>query len=613
MVTTGRLEGSLASGCSAKYRFIWRMRSLCIPHCRSTNYPLSPGLLRGCRPNKSHVLVSNVAKKFCWANPLSLHVSNVPVELTVTSLSDAIEKRFGNVSIKLLPSRENLPKYEAYVVFKTEAGFRSILNALSDNEGFIIGEPGKKIDWLERQKEKAQRKLEAAKASFKVFECSVNKRRVLDASHEIASLNLGLRMRSTTNHKGDHVVGEPAVNALRGRNNCNSPAFLQLLSRHIKFCRTRAADLHAKQREESKREERLKNAIERGVTAEMQSTSAFEQLHMLRDGLEQSTVCSVCLGFLGENSGGMVSLTRCGHIFCTSCLEEYFQSKGTGPHGNVPCITCRKPFDLKSVRKVDPKKTKDRDDFARQRQAAKSMVERIAEALDESNGQLNAEMWESLYLAFDTPVGYTNFGHATYTAIPSHFLAHLHNASRLPPDASSRSKIDDLNHLSTKLRALLEDISRDELSVVFASSKSGVKHIGFVLGIAGIQCRSLFRGQAEHEAERALEEWKGDNSVRVLVVQAGAAACGLTLTAASRMYIMEPFLKHEEEKQAYARLHRYGQSKEVICKVYYTPVSVESRLLEWRKRAEVNKENGEEIIYAKLREQTRFLLGIDNK
>jgi hypothetical protein len=25
------------------------------------------------------------------------------------------------------------------------------------------------------------------------------------------------------------------------------------------------------------------------------------------------------------------------------------------------------------------------------------------------------------------------------------------------------------------------------------------------------------------------------------------------------MFILEPFIKHEEEQQAYARLHRYGQ------------------------------------------------------
>ena len=37
--------------------------------------------------------------------------------------------------------------------------------------------------------------------------------------------------------------------------------------------------------------------------------------------------------------------------------------------------------------------------------------------------------------------------------------------------------------------------------------------------------------------------------------------------------------------QAYARCHRYGQTNNVHVKVYYVPVTVERRLLEWRKRA----------------------------
>lgn len=51
------------------------------------------------------------------------------------------------------------------------------------------------------------------------------------------------------------------------------------------------------------------------------------------------------------------------------------------------------------------------------------------------------------------------------------------------------------------------------------------------------------------------------------------------------MFIMEPFQRIEEEQQAYARCHRYGQEHAVHVKCYYAPTSVESRLLEWRKRA----------------------------
>ena len=51
------------------------------------------------------------------------------------------------------------------------------------------------------------------------------------------------------------------------------------------------------------------------------------------------------------------------------------------------------------------------------------------------------------------------------------------------------------------------------------------------------------------------------------------------------MFLMEPFIRQEEEQQAYARCHRYGQQKDVCVKIYYAPVSVESRLLSWRKKA----------------------------
>lgn len=156
---------------------------------------------------------------------------------------------------------------------------------------------------------------------------------------------------------------------------------------------------------------------------------------------------------------------------------------------------------------------------------------------------------------------------------------------------------------------LLEDLPKNELSVVFASSKATVQHLVCILEMHGIGCRGLFNGQTHQNSERALSEWHSEPDVLVLVVQSGAAACGLTLTAARKMFLMEPFLQHEEEKQAYARLHRFGQTDEVNCKVYYAPVSIESRLLEWRKRASGRSNEDENTVFAPLRV---VLDGIDN-
>ena len=78
-----------------------------------------------------------------------------------------------------------------------------------------------------------------------------------------------------------------------------------------------------------------------------------------------------------------------------------------------------------------------------------------------------------------------------------------------------------------------------------------------VLDLFDIRCRSLFVGQNVESTESAVLEWQSNNEdslddlpCPVLLVQAGAAASGLTLTAASKMFLMEPFLRYSEELQA---------------------------------------------------------------
>jgi hypothetical protein len=78
-----------------------------------------------------------------------------------------------------------------------------------------------------------------------------------------------------------------------------------------------------------------------------------------------------------------------------------------------------------------------------------------------------------------------------------------------------------------------------------------------ILGYFDIPCRSLFVGQNSESSERAVLEWQSKNEngldelpYPVLLVQAGAAASGLTLTAASKMFLMEPFPRYSEELQA---------------------------------------------------------------
>ena len=50
------------------------------------------------------------------------------------------------------------------------------------------------------------------------------------------------------------------------------------------------------------------------------------------------------------------------------------------------------------------------------------------------------------------------------------------------------------------------------------------------------------------------------------------AAVGLTLTAASRVYLLEASLDPAQEAQAAGRIHRLGQTKEVLVRRFYFKV-----------------------------------------
>jgi len=143
---------------------------------------------------------------------------------------------------------------------------------------------------------------------------------------------------------------------------------------------------------------------------------------------------------------------------------------------------------------------------------------------------------------------------------------------------------------SAKVRRLLADLAAlgdDEegvplKAVVFSSHKWAVKHLDRALAGAGVSHVTIVKESTSTNranVETAVARWNTDPNCRVFLLHAGAAAAGLTLVAARKVFLMEPFLSHGMELQALNRCHRIGQTRPVSCVTYYAARTIEERML----------------------------------
>ena len=70
-----------------------------------------------------------------------------------------------------------------------------------------------------------------------------------------------------------------------------------------------------------------------------------------------------------------------------------------------------------------------------------------------------------------------------------------------------------------------------------------------------------------------------DERPKIMIMMVRTGACGVTLTAATRIYLMEPCFNPSTEIQIAGRIHRLGQSKDVLCKKFCFKDCVESCII----------------------------------
>ncbi|OIW32178.1 hypothetical protein CONLIGDRAFT_652963 [Coniochaeta ligniaria NRRL 30616] len=144
----------------------------------------------------------------------------------------------------------------------------------------------------------------------------------------------------------------------------------------------------------------------------------------------------------------------------------------------------------------------------------------------------------------------------------------------------------------TKTRALLHDLiahkkmgeeKPDEppyKSVVFSGWTSHLDLIQLALEQAGITYTRLDGKMSRTARGYALDAFRDDPNVQVILVSITAGGVGLNLTTANSVYVMEPQFNPAAEAQAIDRVHRLGQKREVRTVRYIMKDSFEEKMLE---------------------------------
>ncbi|THH02609.1 hypothetical protein EW026_g285 [Hermanssonia centrifuga] len=121
-------------------------------------------------------------------------------------------------------------------------------------------------------------------------------------------------------------------------------------------------------------------------------------------------------------------------------------------------------------------------------------------------------------------------------------------------------------------------------TVVFSQWTSMLDKIEDALEAAQIRYDRLDGTMKRDDRTRAMEALKHDPGCEVLLVSLKAGGVGLNLTAAQRVYLMDPYWNPAVENQAVDRIHRLGQTRPVTTIKLIIENSIEARLLEVQKK-----------------------------
>ncbi|KAI0030206.1 SNF2 family N-terminal domain-containing protein [Vararia minispora EC-137] len=252
-------------------------------------------------------------------------------------------------------------------------------------------------------------------------------------------------------------------------------------------------------------------------------------------------------------------LTRCQHLFCICCFRASFDPMwpDCAPDPPKQCSVCQawlRPVDAVTV---DP-------DY-------------VAPAAPEPEAKRRGVKRERRVRGAGASMDF----HPS-TKVKA-LMTDLVKFSRMNPYSTNYSP-EELDVQMVDASGAVDEEGSIVKTVVFSQWTSMLDKVEEALEAANIRYDRLDGTMKREDRSRAMDALKNDPACEVLLVSLKAGGVGLNLTAAQRVYLMDPYWNPAVENQAVDRIHRLGQTKPVVTVKLIIEQTIEARLLEVQKK-----------------------------
>lgn len=152
------------------------------------------------------------------------------------------------------------------------------------------------------------------------------------------------------------------------------------------------------------------------------------------------------------------------------------------------------------------------------------------------------------------------------------------------PNSKTQALIKALEVDAEASRSLMEHGEPPIKAVVFSGWTTHLDLIQLALTNSNINFVRLDGSMSRKQRNASLNAFSNEDEISCILVSITAGGLGLNLTAASRVFVMEPQFNPAQEAQAIERVHRLGQKREVIITKYIMENSFEEKMLKLQEK-----------------------------